>query len=350
MKNVALFYNGANVGPQDMINVKNIAVGERIAGIIGGTFDSEEYPETYHIPLDAVLESDARRAGIRDEGDLYGGIVRRPEHADKAMLHMQVATSAQRPDWYEPAFAARIQDVVLPGYTVFSSEDALRAYDKLAQENLAPRIKDPGERCERGQISLTSKDVMVHSLSQYPGIESRGAVVEADLRDASTIAVGYVAMGGVAYCWFGKTWEVDDNGIKKFGGNELTVVRGSFADLSAQTADRNSRQAVQQTGVVFDAYSLCGAAISRATFDVVQGAASNGEFLSGVTDPSIRPSASSPAEIKAIEIFGQHPDAAAITTRVTYDYGKKLAETSARELFAANHKNNVFVEVIEVAA
>jgi hypothetical protein len=352
MKNVVLLNNGHEIAPGSTINAKNMAVAEKIAGILGDAIvgGDANTGEQYHIPFEAVDAADAHHRGITGSDDLYGGIVRRPEQADKALLHVPVSRSEPYPDWYSPDFAREVSGAVLPGFTVFDREGARTAYRRLAVEGLTARLKDPAERSERGQFSVRTPEELEEALSQYrQGIGKSGLVVEADLDSADTISVGYVALGGEDYCWYGKTWDVEYGGKKKFGGNELTVVRGGFADLREQSIDSQHRLAVQQTGKVVEAYPACGAVISRATFDVVQGYAANGEFLSGVTDPSIRPSASSPAEVHAIQEFQAHPDASAITARVTYDYGHQMGATDERELFASSHKARIFVETVDMA-
>lgn len=72
---------------------------------------------------------------------------------------------------------------------------------------------------------------------------------------------------------------------------------------------------------------------------------SSGLFLSGVADPSLRPSASSPAEIRAIEAFTEHPHASVVTSRVDYDYAKSRPLDNGQELFVDHTRMNIFVEV-----
>lgn len=163
--------------------------------------------------------------------------------------------------------------------------------------------------------------------------------------------MGYVRIGGEAYSWYGTTWDTERDGVTKFGGNEITVVKGGLERLAQFSDTPETHLAVTQTADVIGAYQTINATIARATFDVIQGRAHNGEFLSGVTDPSIRPSASSPAEIRAIELFERDfPDADAITTRVIYDYGHFLREDhfTDRQLFTRSKKTSIFVDLVSV--
>ena len=156
-------------------------------------------------------------------------------------------------------------------------------------------------------------------------------------------------MNGQPYSWYGRPYDVQHNGITRFGGNELTVVRGDIKDLGQHATDPKDRLAIFQSGRVFDAYSLLETTITRTTLDAVQGIGSNGEFLSGITDPSLRPSASSAAEIRAIEAFIANPDAEVVKSRLTYDYSKTMPiDGSAGELFVGHNRMNIFVDLVDV--
>lgn len=342
MRNVMLLANGRDVSPTGTITAKNLAVAERIATLL----DTTDTSSPYYIPFEAVYEEEATQKGITSAADLYGGIVRRAEHADKALLHVR-AHAQEAPEWYEPQFAKAVEEAVLPGYTVFSPEEALLGYKHMVADGLRVRIKDPNERNARGQFVIENQKDLCNLLSELNTIQTHGVVMEANLENHSTTAVGYVALGDTSYSWYGKTWNVMSRGKQKFGGNELTLVRGTFQDLSEIAKDPEHKIAIEQTSRVFDAYALCGAMISRATFDVVQGTAPNGQFLSGVTDPSIRPSASSPAEIHAIEVLENNPETSVVTSKVIYDYGHQLtAPEPALELFASSTKTAIFVQTV----
>jgi len=78
----------------------------------------------FFVPDETLLRADADALGVRSVKDLLGGIVPHPFVQTKAISHALVAESAARPDGWSTAFTDRIKDVVLPGYSVFSREEA----------------------------------------------------------------------------------------------------------------------------------------------------------------------------------------------------------------------------------
>lgn len=340
--------------PNSSVPVSIGAVAERIATHIGAVMDTSQTAATerYFVPMAAIHEPLARQVGISALGGAYGGIVRELQHADKAVLHQLPRTTMQSPDWYSRDFASEVKATVLPGFTTFSAEDTRAAFDIMQGEGHFVRFKDPAGTGERGQYLIKTKDELEKVMFDHGnGFTEAGAILEANLNDAETITVGYVDIEGEKYSWYGSPYDTEFGGIKRFGGNEITVVKGGLSALRDYCKEEKNKVAVEQSAVVFDAYhSHLGSSIMRATFDAVQGIGDNGEFLSGITDPSLRPSASSAAEIRAIEAFRDYPEAKAVKTRIVYDYAKELSidDKSQRELFVEHDRMNMFVEVIKI--
>lgn len=263
---------------------------------------------------------------------------------------MLPSRDAQHPRWYSPRFAQNVQEVTLPGYTAFTIEDAVQAYRLMRSDNLTVRLKDPANTGGLGQHFIGNETELVSILAQYETkLAKTGIVLEADLHGPVTITIGYVNIDGVIYAWHGRPYDVDHDGMTRFGGNELTVVRGGLDVLRKHAKDSHDQLAVDQAKRVFDAYSLLGTTVSRATLDVVQGMSCSGTFLSGVTDPSLRPSASSAAEVRAIEALTDNPEATMAKTRLTYDYWKNVERRPEQELFVDHPRMNILVELAHVA-
>lgn len=353
MKNVSLLNNPVlEYRPDSSVPVNIAAVADRIAGVLRNTsHDSTAQSDTYYVPFAAVHEPLARQVGITGRGDLYGGIVKAPQHADKAILHELPDPIAESPEWYSQSFAKSLGDVALPGFTTFSPNDTITAYNHMRQEGLRVRFKDPASTGGLGQRLVDSHQELSQVMSEHgQKFSNVGAILEADLADAVTVTVGYVDLAGQIYTWHGRPYDIEYNNQTRFGGNELTVVRGGFRELRKQCDNSEDLLAVYQAEKVFNAYSTLGATVTRATFDAVQGVAANGAFLSGITDPSLRPSASSAAEIRAIEAFVDKPEAQMAKTRLVYDYAKQLspAPGSSQEIFIAHDRMNIYVELLEV--
>ncbi|HMI09520.1 MAG TPA: DUF3182 family protein [Candidatus Saccharimonadales bacterium] len=328
------------------------AVARRIAGLLGGEMRETEGTgnKAYHVPFAAVHAELATARGIAGTGDLYGGVVREHQHADKAILHLLPSVGAAHPTWYSPRFAECVRDVVLPGYTAFTYEDVVDAFNLMRGDGFSVRLKDPANTGGLGQHLVHSSEQLAATMADYTGkLSKTGIVLEADLHGHATVTIGYIDIAGVIYTWYGRPYDVDHEGMTRFGGNELTVVRGSLRELREHSVNPYDRLAIDQAKCVFDAYSLLGTTVSRATLDAVQGTACDGTFMSGITDPSLRPSASSAAEIRAIEALVANPGAAMAKTRLHYDYEKRAARTPSQELFVSHSRMDILVELVDVA-
>lgn len=331
--------------PNSSVPVNIKAVADRIDKHLG-----RETGKAYFVPFAAVHADLARERGVSGIGDLNGGVVRHLEHADKAILHMLPSRDAQRPPWYSPRFAQSVQDVALPGYTAFTIEDAVQAYGLMRSDGLTVRLKDPSNTGGLGQHFIGDEADLASILAQYDTkLAKTGIVLEADLHNPATVSIGYVNIDGAIYTWHGRPYDVNHDGMTRFGGNELTVVRGGLDMLRKHAKSPHDQLAVDQARRVFDAYSLLGTTISRATLDIVQGTSCSGTFLSGVTDPSLRPSASSAGEIRAIEALTENPEAMMVKTKLTYDYWKDVERRPEQELFVDHSRMNILVELAHVA-
>jgi hypothetical protein len=80
--------------------------------------------------------------GIRVTTALFGAVVPYPFVKTKAITHQLVDPSADRPEGWSSTYAEMVQDVVLPGYTAFSVDDARSAAARLLSSGPI-RIKEP---------------------------------------------------------------------------------------------------------------------------------------------------------------------------------------------------------------
>ena len=99
----------------------------RIKGYeFGGPYDPEHNYSgpLFFVPDDTLLLDEASCLGIRSPNDLYGGVVPHLFVKTKAITHGLVDRDAERPPGWSTAFAERVREIVLPGYTVFSNRDA----------------------------------------------------------------------------------------------------------------------------------------------------------------------------------------------------------------------------------
>src|SRR5439155_73811 len=100
------------------------------------------YRRAFFVPDETLVAPEARRLGIGSVDDLFGGVVPHAFVRTKAITHGLVSDDAERPQGWSDVFAARIRNVVLPGYTAFSARDAERAASLLLADG-SVRIKRP---------------------------------------------------------------------------------------------------------------------------------------------------------------------------------------------------------------
>jgi Protein of unknown function (DUF3182) len=99
----------------------------------GGHYDPEYHysGQLFFVPDDTLLLDEAARLGIRSSNDLYGGVVPHLFAKTKAITHGLIDRHAERPLGWSTAFAERVRDIVLPGYTVFNNRDARVAAGRM---------------------------------------------------------------------------------------------------------------------------------------------------------------------------------------------------------------------------
>src|SRR5262245_34370814 len=104
-------------------------VAETIAKLIGCKFSGEYDParhvgHIYFVPDDTLVQDEALHLGIRSATALYGGVVPYPFVKTKAITHDLVSSTAIKPKGWSYLFAHIARGEVLPGYSVFSADDA----------------------------------------------------------------------------------------------------------------------------------------------------------------------------------------------------------------------------------
>lgn len=338
-----------------LIAVKMGAVAARIADILGGEARdiSELDPHktgsdrNYVVPADALSVLDAHRYGIFDADSIHGAIVSNQMQAEKGALHLPVSPEASVPSWYSRTFARKLGEAaaVLPGFTVFTEEDAQLALARLQGDGFSARFKKLPESQTRGQYPVETPDQLQEVIHKdLATFLECGAVIEASLRDFTELDLGYVRMGGEDYSWIGAP--VNEPRFQ----TELTVVRGGFDDLATHITEPNELTALRQAQTVFDTYRESGAIIGRAVFDVLQGNVTEDTFVSGVVDPSLRIGGSTPAELRAIEVLRKSPDITKVRTCVASAYTDSPGDNmDDYEVFARQPGRDIYVKVIDAA-
>lgn len=126
----------AGAAPDDHTVATQADLAQCLADALGWTFggrwDGHGPPPTqpaYFVPADTLLADRAARLGIRDEGDLFGGVVPHAFLATKTITHPVVGPEARVPEGWSRGMWRAMGDAVLPGY---SAQPGRRAHRRRA--------------------------------------------------------------------------------------------------------------------------------------------------------------------------------------------------------------------------
>lgn len=287
---------------------------KRLAAVKGLTFLGEydqaiEYSHPlYFVPSGTIIGTDAaRELGLDDEEDLFGGVVPQGFIETKAITHPLVRPDADAPRGWSRDFAARVSGSVLPGYSVFSLDDAREAGRRLLHEG-SLRLKPVRATGGRGQERINTEQQLDDALEHVDAKEMAqyGLVLEANLEHVTTFSVGQIRVAGRTLSYYGTQRLTPDNsGETVYGGSDLVVSDGDFEALLKLDLPEKARLAVMQAQVYDDAASACfrGFFASRRNYDIAQGVDGRGRACSGVLEQSWRIGGASGAEIAALETF-----------------------------------------------
>ena len=309
-------------------------VAETIAQIKGakfaGVYDKAKgySGSVFFVPDDTLVADEASRLGIRRPTDLFGAVVPYPFAKTKAITHPLVNPDADRPEGWSSAFAEMVEDVVLPGYTVFSVDDARKAAARLLSSGPI-RIKEPLAAGGAGHTVATTIDEVEAFLEAFPESEitAHGLVVEPDLRDVTTVSIGQITIDDLTIAYHGKQRVAKNNaGCPVYGGSALVCVRGGWEALAWLPMPGAVRLAAAQAKLYEDAMRVYpGFMVSRRNYDVAQGLDGKGRRRSGVLEASWRSGGASTAELAALSEFARDP---------TFH----VVEASAVKLFGRGHE------------
>jgi hypothetical protein len=293
----------------------------------GGHYDTaHDYSSPlFFVPDDTLLLDEASCLGIRSPNDLYGGVVPYLFVKTKAITHGLVDRHAQRPQGWSTAFAERVQEIVLPGYTVFSNRDAEVAARRMLTRGPI-RLKKPLSASGKDQTvvaTLNELDAVLETVSADE-MAADGLVLEENLRQVRTLSVGEVAVGNLRISYHGTQRTVADNeGRPVYGGSDLMCVRGGWEVLDALPMSPAVRAAVVAARRYDEATEeFHGFAASRRNYDVAQGIDADGWPQSGVLEPSWRVGGASSAELAAFAAFARDPSLQIVGASHVEEFGK----------------------------
>ena len=314
-------------------------IARKLAALKGFAFAGDydpacRYPgPVYFVPSETLVGLEtAKQLGIRDEHDLFGGVVPHWFVATKSITHPLIGPEAHAPAGWSHDFGRQVRDVVLSGFSAFTREDARRAGACLLEQGPA-RIKPVRATGGHGQTVVSGAAALEAALDAMDDAElAHGLVLEQNLTDVITYSVGQVRVAELVASYYGTQHLTPDNsGAAVYGGSELVLVRGDFEALLGLDVPQETRLAVEQARV-YDAAATeaFGLFASRRNYDVARGLDADGRPRSGVLEQSWRIGGASGAEVAALEAFRAEPALRAVRAATVELYGPDVPPPPAR--------------------
>lgn len=331
-------------------------IAERVARLAGFTFAgsydaARQQPASgtdgpfYFVPAETLVGLDAaRQLGITGPHDLLGGVVPHAFIGTKVISHGLFAPDAAAPEGWQPGFARRVQDHVLPGFSAFSLDDARRAGVAMLREGKV-RLKEPCGIGGLGQHVVASEAELDRALAGFDAarVAQEGLVLERNLDDVRTFSVGQIEIGDLRASYCGTQDLTPDNrGQLVYGGSTLRVVRGTLEDLLAHPIETHLRDAVR-AAVAYHATAVeCfpDVLVSRCNYDVALGS-HHGQPLLGVLEQSWRVGGATGAELAALAAFRADPQCVRATASTREIYGRDADVPPDADVYFAGEDRRV---------
>lgn len=315
------------------VDGRNSAIARHIGDILGAKeivrgFSGDPRDSNYFLPYSPYTPLDQERRGIEREDEFYGAVLHHPLVGDKVTLHPLIGRA---PRQFERSVAENLAAVnaVLPGYSIFTQGDAIRAFTLLKEQGHDVRLKDPTQSDYNGQyrvedeVDLRKSVAAVQQSMRARGIDlhERGLVLEANLSgQITTTSVGSLLLGGEQYSFIADQKCTSNNGAEVFGGSRMRVVRGGPNNLLRATHRPNEILTIQQAVAAHGIYEKYERLESRFSFDILQGADPNGQLMSGVIDTTFRSGGLTAGEVLAIKAFHTNPCPELVTVDINLEY------------------------------
>src|ERR1041385_3067699 len=326
-------------GPRDA-NVRSMidALAAQLAEVkglpYGGTCDEGTAipSNAYVVPSDTLTCEQADGLGIRSSNDFFGGAVRYRFMRTKIICHHLASTKAHRPAGWPTKFTELVRPLVLPGYAAFSLSDAIAGGTHLLSLG-SVRLKDPLAAGGIGQIVVSNSHELAAQLSKIPAetMFEYGVALELNLREATTINVGRIAVEGHLMSYWGLQRMTSNNeGLPEYGGAALNCVMGCWDALDQLPMRPEIRRAVAKA-VAFDRVTALWPDFmaSRRNYDVVVGMDDTGRWRSGVLESSWRVGGASTAEIAALKRFLADPGVQVVRASAVREFGQAACPPNA---------------------
>lgn len=274
----------------------------------------------YTVPAVTLDPSRAKSFVAKTVDDFYGTKVEYLGHVGKAILHPVFGKAV--PSFYSSKFAQVVTDYTLPGYSVFTPEAAIEAYRQFPCRET--RVKLTNESDGLGQFTVKSEMELTKILKDLDPkmIKTEGLVLEPNLRDATTISVGYIILGSLPYSFIAhQKNDIAEDGRNRYLGARVLICKGGLRGLNLlPSLNSEEREAVAKADGFNEAYGYFNPVASRLSFDCLFGQTENGESLSGITDITARLGGTCPALVLAVNKLKIAPTGSVVLADVNLNY------------------------------
>ncbi|MBW4787571.1 DUF3182 family protein [Alcaligenes faecalis] len=270
--------------------------------------------DAYYLPLHTLKLEQAQQLGIEQPSQLYGGVVPYDFLALKTVAHPLPQDDMDRPQGWNNELGLALRHTVLPGYSVFSRNDALRTMsllDEAGQTGI--RAKLASGNAGKGQKVIYSRQELEEllNLPQWQSELEHGLVLEENLLDGETFSIGQTQVGEHLFSYIGQQRQTSNCQQESvYGGTSLLMVRGGFLQLLKLSGMKRIAHLVEMTMSyeknISQAFPQLYA--SRRNYDLIVGKNARGHYKAGVLEHSWRFGGASIAEILAIRNLQLHPE------------------------------------------
>ncbi len=320
---------------KDYIRMRNGQIGQDIATICDLPFQGfvpidEPLPPNHYIVVSKSIDlKTARNLGIDSPADFYGLAVDSLPQVGKSILHR--TTSLKTPPFYNPNFADKVKDAVLPGFACFTKDDALKTYQQFGHNGFDLRLKSPSESDGNGQYRIENIEHIEQLLSnEDETISKEGIILEANLHQPKTISVGSATFGDqtISFLAHQKNDSPDQFGQSKYlGAKDITVVKGPLPELFNLPDLSGEEHLALKKAAKFDAVyrQILNPLASRLSYDVVLGLDNHDKLLAGVTDITGRVGGTCPGLMIACLAMNNDPSIQTVFAEVTLNYDPAIS-------------------------
>ena len=149
-------------------------------------------------------------------------------------------------------------------------------------------------------------------------------VLEANLREVTTLSIGQVTIGDSMISYHGTQRMVADNERRSvYGGSDLVCVRGDWDAFNRLPTTAAVRLGITQARSYEAAMSeYPGFLASRRNYDVGQGVDGTGRWRSGVFEAAWRSGGASTAELAALAAFMHDPALRVVEVSAVKEFGR----------------------------